>query len=170
MFNNAWNEEGYLKMSAFLKFLSFLFLLYLFAFYIIPEAYDAIRPKPFRFEDLKTTDDMYEFLEKRYIGKNIDEVIPELKKVGVSYFRKYKPDGQKSYNADRSILARYGINTFSEYQERYSEDYYGDYRHNYFRPGWKQIGTEYEFSLLLDKRGLVFGIWARRRDIADLFV
>ncbi len=162
MFNNAWNEDGYLKLSAFLKFLFLLFALYISVFYAIPEAYDAIIPKPFRFEDFKTTQEMREFLEKRYVGKNINDVIPELEKVGVSYFRKDERSIQ-SYQPISDTFSYYNIKSFSEYTERCSGEYYGEYRHNYFRPGWEFLRVEYEFSLFLDKQENVFGVWAWRR-------
>ncbi len=163
---NVWTEDGYLKLSAFLKFLFYSFLLFILVFWIIPEAYDAIRTKPFRFEDLKTTEEVREFLEKRYIGMHINDAMHELREVGIFniHKREASPSDYKFCGEEARLrYARNGIENLSQYMERCAGSYSAESRHNCFRPGWEPLWTIYKFSLKFDKQGKVFGVWASRQ-------
>ena len=73
--------EQYLDNKTFWKML-FRFLYIFFAIYaLVTIIFNTFENKPFRFESFKTGKEAAEFLKNKYIGKHIDEVKADLKKV-----------------------------------------------------------------------------------------
>ncbi|MDZ5762463.1 hypothetical protein Cyrtocomes_00847 [Candidatus Cyrtobacter comes] len=143
----------YLDNKSFFKYLLWSIIALLFILNVGPELYDAVKPQPFRFEAFKTEKEILEFLKGRYIGKNINEVMPELEKVGVlDMHRSSEPTGH-----GRSDLSAYerSIPNYKDYEDIYEGSCYMYYMHNWFRGNPL---TSYTIELFFDAQDRIFAV------------
>ena len=83
--------------------------------------YNAIEKKPFKFEDFRTKEEAQAYFNKHYpIGSNIDELLNDLKKVGVKYYQSPKKippqemgEGKEDLEYDKVYIGEYQNNWIS---------------------------------------------------------
>lgn len=83
--------------------------------------YSKIQKKPFKFEDFKTKEEAQAYFDIHYpIGSNIDELLNDLRKVGVRYHESSKKmlpqevrEGEESLEYDKIYIGKYQNNWIS---------------------------------------------------------